>query len=364
MKISKVIRILEQFAPISLQENYDNSGLLVGDNSHEIKSILITLDITEEVIEEAIAKNCNLIIAHHPIIFSGLKSVTGKNYVERCVIKAIKNDIAIYSMHTNLDNTIHGVNKKFAEKIGLTKLNILAPKSNTLKKLTTYVPLVNTDDILEALTNAGAGNIGEYESCSFQQTGIGTFKPTKNATPYIGVPGKLESVQENRIEVIVPEYAVNNVLKALNETHPYEEIAYYLTQLENKNQDVGSGMIGELKQEYTPENFLQLLKKNMNLDFIKYTPYSKNIKKVAICGGSGHFLIQHAKKSGADAFITSDIKYHDFFNAENQIMICDIGHYESEVNTKEIFYEVLSEKITNIALVFSETNTNPIRYYK
>jgi len=364
MLISEIINTLEKFAPPSLQESYDNSGLLVGDKNTTITSALLTLDTTEEVIEEAIAKNCNLIIAHHPIIFSGLKSLTGKNYIERTVIKAIKNDIALYAIHTNLDNVINGVNKKFADKIGLENLKILSPKTNTLKKLTTYVPLVNTDDILEALTNAGAGNIGEYESCSFQQTGIGTFKPSEKAKPHIGESGKLESVQENRIEVIIPEYAVKNVLKALNESHPYEEVAYYLTSLENENQEIGSGMLGNLHSEMSADDFLSYIKTKLKLDVIKFTPLNKKINKVAICGGSGQFLLKKAIQAGADAFISADFKYHEYFDAEDKIMICDIGHYESEVATKEIFYEVLSENMSNIALVFSETNSNPIRYYK
>ena len=364
MKIKQVIKFLEEFAPLSLQEHYDNSGLLVGDDNIDITSILLTLDITEEVIDEAIKKNCNFIVAHHPVIFSGLKSLTGKNYVQRTVLKAIKNDVALFASHTNLDNIHLGVNKKLGDKLNLNNLKILSPKKNTLKKLTTYVPLVNTEDILEALSKAGAGKIGEYEACSFQQTGIGTFKPSNNANPHIGKQGKLENVQENRIEVLIPEYAVNSVLKALIEAHPYEEIAYYLSPLENNNQEIGSGMIGTLKQEMSSDEFLSHLKSSLNLEVIKYTPFKKNIKTVAICGGSGQFLLKNALQQNADAYISSDFKYHDFFDAENKIMICDIGHYESEVNTKEIFYEVLSNKFSNIALVFSETNTNPIRYYR
>lgn len=364
MKISQIISKLEKFAPPSLQESYDNSGLLVGDKNNEVTSVLLTLDITEDVVEEAKSKNCNLIIAHHPIIFSGLKTLTGNTYIERTVIKAIQNNIALYAIHTNLDNVINGVNKKFANKIGLTNTKILSPKKNTLKKLTTYVPLVNTDDILEALAAAGAGNIGEYENCSFQHTGIGTFKPTKNANPHIGEAEKLEHVQENKIEVIVPEYAVSNVLKALNESHPYEEVAYYLSPLENINQEIGSGMLGELSTEMDSNAFLSHLKSSLNLDVIKFTPFNEKIQKVAICGGSGRFLLNNAISSGADAFVSADFKYHEYFDAENKIMICDIGHYESEVATKELFYEVLSENMSNIALVFSETETNPIRYYK
>jgi len=364
MIVKDITSYLESIAPLALQESYDNSGLLVGDYESKVDSILLTLDVTSEVVKEAIEKKCNLIIAHHPFIFSGLKNITGKNDIEKCVILAIKNNISIYAAHTNLDNVINGVNQKFATKLGLKNQRILVPKSNELKKLTTYVPLVNTEDVLEALSKAGAGNIGEYEQCSFIQKGIGSFKPSVNASPHIGTPTILEHVEENRIEVLVPSTKVNKVLKVLFEVHPYEEVAYYLSSLENKNQEIGSGMIGELTKELPPQKFLEHLKVSLNLDIIKYTPFSKKIKKVAICGGSGKFLLQNAINENVDAYVSSDFKYHEYFEAEKQLMIADIGHYESEVNTKELFYEVLSEKFDNIALVFSETNTNPIRYYK
>lgn len=364
MKISEVIKELDRFAPPSLQESYDNAGLLVGDQTLEVTSILLTLDITEDVVQEAIDKKCNLIVAHHPIIFSGLKSLTGKNYVERTVLKAIKNDIALFSAHTNLDNVNQGVNKKFADKLELQNIKILSPKKGKLQKLTTYVPQVNTDDILEALFDVGAGNIGEYENCSFQHNGIGTFKPSSKANPHIGESGKLESVQENKIEVIVPEHLTSKVLKALFTSHPYEEVAYYLSTLENENQDIGSGMIGDLEQEMSSDDFLGHLKNQLNLEVIKFTPFNRSIKKVALCGGSGQFLLKNAINSGADAYVSADFKYHEYFDADNQIMICDIGHYESEISTKELFYEVLSDKFSNIALVFAETNTNPTRYYR
>lgn len=364
MVINEVTSYLESIAPLSLQESYDNSGLLVGDKNAEINAILLTLDVTEEVLQEAITKKCNLIVAHHPLIFSGLKKLTGKNEIERCIILAIKSDIAIYACHTNLDNITNGVNKKFADKLGLINTKILAPKKNRLQKLTTYVPLVNTEDILEALSDAGAGNIGEYEQCSFIQKGIGSFKPTKKANPHIGNAGILEHIEENRIEVLVPDYKMDNVLTALFSVHPYEEVAYYITPLENINQEIGSGMIGYLPKELSSDDFLKHLKESLNLELIKYTPFKNKIKKIAICGGSGKFLLNNAINVDADAFVTSDFKYHEYFEAEKKIMIADIGHYESEVNTKELFYEVLTEKFTNIALVFSETYTNPIRYYK
>ena len=361
--IKEIVNFLESIAPKSLQEEYDNSGLLTGNIDHKVHNVLVSLDVTEEVIEEAIKKQCGLVIAHHPVIFKGLKSITGKNDIERSVIKAIKNDIAIYAIHTNLDNVKTGVNKKIGEVLGLTNLEILSPKKHVLSKLTTFVPKDASNKVLTALSDAGAGNIGEYKKCSFRIEGKGTFEPSDSANPYIGEKNKLEEVVEDRIEVIFPSYKEKEVLIALNKAHPYEEVAYYLHLLENYDQEVGSGMTGELNLEMTANEFIQHLKKQMNLEVVKHTKKpGKKIKKVAYCGGSGSFLISTAIKKQADVYITADIKYHDFFMAENKIWLMDIGHYESEKFTKELIYEFLREKFANIAINLSEINTNPIRY--
>lgn len=363
-KVKDIINYLENLAPRSLQENYDNSGLLTGNINDEVKNVLLTLDTTEKVIKEAIEKKCNLIISHHPIIFKGLKSLTGKNYVERTIISALKNDIAIYAIHTNLDNIIEGVNKKFAEKLELNDLRILAPKNNKLVKLVTFIPKENTEEVMDALHKAGAGNIGNYSNCSFRIEGKGTFMPNEKAEPYVGENNKLEYVEENRVEVILPDYSQNSVLAALKNAHPYEEVAYYLSTLDNSFQEVGSGMIGELSKPMEPIAFLNHLKDRLNLKCIKHTAYTKDlVRKVAICGGSGSFLLGAAKAAGADVYVSADFKYHEYFDAEGQIMIADIGHYESEVNTKELLYEILREKFSNFALILAETVTNPISYF-
>ncbi|MDQ3392519.1 MAG: Nif3-like dinuclear metal center hexameric protein [Bacteroidota bacterium] len=363
-KIKDIIDFLETFAPSSYQESYDNTGLLTGNAFDELNGVLITLDITETVIEEAIKKNCNLIISHHPIIFKGLKKLTGGNYVERVVISAIKNNLALYASHTNLDNVYNGVNKRIADKIGLLNTRILAPKKNILSKLTTFVPIKDTEKVLEALSLAGAGNIGNYKKCSFRTEGIGTFLPSEQATPTIGIKNKLEEVKENRIEVLFPTYLQKQIIAALYAAHPYEEVAYYLQQTENENQEVGSGIIGELEEKMEEKVFFQYLKKHMQLKSIKITSLlNKPIKVVAICGGAGSFLISHAIASKADVFISSDFKYHEFFDAENKIVITDIGHYESEIFTKDLIYEILKKYFTNIALNLSETVTNPISYF-
>jgi dinuclear metal center YbgI/SA1388 family protein len=364
MTIRDVTTQLEELAPPSYQESYDNSGLLVGNASSPVKGILVTLDCTEAVIDEAIAKDCNLVIAHHPIVFKGLKRLTGRNYIERTVIKAIKNDVAIYACHTNLDKVRGGVNGKIADRLGLVKTRILSPERELLRKLVFFVPSRDVQMVTSAVYEAGAGRIGNYSNCSFQTTGKGTFRPEGDANPTIGHVGSDESVEETRVEVLLPSHLESKVLAALRSAHPYEEVAYFLHAIENENQDVGSGMIGELPREMDPNEFLGHLKEKMSLSVIRYTPLNKEkISRVAVCGGSGSFLLANALQADADAFVTSDYKYHDFFDAESRLMICDIGHYESEVFTKELIGNYLSEKFGNFALHLSEVTSNPIKYF-
>ena len=304
-----------------------------------------------------------MIISHHPIIFRGLKKLTGSNYIERTVIRAIQNDIAIYAIHTNLDSVISGVNKKIADKLGLINTKILRPKQHTLKKLTTFIPKENTEFVLSKIHDAGAGMIGNYKNCSFRLEGTGTFLPSGNANPTIGELGQLENVNEDRIEVIFPAHLQTKILNTLFKAHPYEEVAYYLHDLANINMEVGSGMIGELSKPIKSSKVLDYIKKNLNTNTIRHTALLKeNVKKIALCGGSGSFLLRDAIAQGADFFISGDFKYHEFFDANNQIVIADVGHYESEQFTKELIYEHISEKFANIALHFTEVNTNPIFY--
>jgi dinuclear metal center YbgI/SA1388 family protein len=361
--IKEVVSYLERAAPPSYQESYDNAQLITGNTQDQVRGILCSLDATEEVVDEAIDLGCNLIVAHHPIIFKGLKSLTGKNYVEKTIIKAIKHDVAIYAIHTNLDHVAHGVNKKIAEKIGLINCSILQPKKDTLSKLVTFAPLEAKEKVLAALFDAGAGQIGEYAGCSFLAEGTGTYTPSDKSNPHKGVRGTPHEEPEVRIEVMLPSYLEKKVLSALKSVHPYEEVAYFLHQLENENQMVGAGMVGELPVPMEPIDFLKDLKKRMDLGIIKHTKLlGKPIQKVAVCGGAGIFLLPEAKRKGADIFITSDIKYHEFFDAENQIVVCDIGHYESEIYTKELLVEILSQNFTNIALYLTKVVTNPITY--
>jgi len=363
IKLKEITDHIESIAPLSYQESYDNAGLICGNHQMQVKGILICLDSTEEVIDEAIANNCNMVIAHHPIVFSGIKKFNGKNYVERVIMKAIKNDIAIYAAHTNLDSILAGVNGKIAEKLGLQNCKILAPRKNSLKKLITFCPENKAEQVRTALFAAGAGNIGNYSECSFNSAGTGTFTAGNNTNPYVGEQGKQHHEKEIKIETIYPAEIESRLLKALFTSHPYEEVAYDIIALDNTQSTVGTGIIGELAMEMDEKAFLNELKTRMNASGIRYTALrGKKIKKVSVCGGSGSFLLKDAMAAEAHIFITADFKYHQFFDAENRIIIADIGHYESEQYTSELFYEILKKKFSTFAIHLSKINTNPINY--
>lgn len=364
MKVKDILNVLEEWAPKAYQESYDNSGLLVGNENIELFGVSVTLDVTEEVINEAIANGHNLIVAHHPLIFSGIKSLSGDHWVQRCIIKAIKHDLCIYAIHTNLDNALSGVNAKIADKIGLGNYQILNPKSSTLCKLVTFVPLKEVEKVANALYAAGAGAIGNYDQCSFQGQGTGTFRPNEQSNPTIGQANQLEKVDEIRLEVIFPAHKQSGIISNLKANHPYEEVAYYIQSLNNRHQEIGSGGLGILPSTIPIYDFLLSLKQRMNLKTLRHTHFEEGaqVDTVALCGGSGRFLLDHAKRAQAQVFITADFKYHDFFEADQDIVVVDIGHYESEVYTKELIRDYLTEKFANIAVHLSEVDTNPIKY--
>ena len=364
MKIQEIINALDELAPLAFQESYDNAGLTVGDSNADAKGILCAVDVTEDVIKEAVKLKANLIVSHHPVLFHGLKSLTGNSYNERIILKAIKHDIALYASHTNIDNMIGGVNHKICEKLGLTRCKIMNPLAGKLIKLVTFVPEKYADKVRTALFESGAGTIGNYDNCSFNSSGTGTFKGDENTNPFAGEKGKLQHEKEIRIETIVPDHILSQVINKLLLTHPYEEVAYDLYPLKNKYELAGSGMIGEFEKAITKEEFFTLLKKTFGLSFVKYSGIDQeNYKKIAVCGGSGSFLIHKAIQLKAHAFLTGDIKYHQFFDAEEKITLCDIGHYESEQFTKEIFYSFLTKKFSKFAVHLSQTVTNPIKYH-
>ncbi|MDR5591071.1 Nif3-like dinuclear metal center hexameric protein [Christiangramia sp. SM2212] len=363
MIIKDVISLIEDFAPTKYAEDFDNVGLLVGDSNLEVTGALITLDTLEATVDEAISKNCNLIISFHPIIFSGLKKLTGRNYVERTVLKAIKHDIAIYAIHTALDNQHKGVNDMIAEKLGLVNRKILIPRTDSIKKLTTFVPVDNAENVRSALFKAGAGSIGNYDHCSFNITGKGSFKGNEDSNPVKGERGKVHFEDETQIGITYPAHLESKILNSLFEAHPYEEVAYEVISLENKNQHLGMGMIGELPEQIEEKEFLKQLKSTFRTGCVRHSKLLKKpLKKVAVLGGSGAFAIDNAKAAGADIYISADFKYHDFYKAEEKLVLADIGHYESEQFTKNLLYSFLSKKISSFALILADTNTNPIHY--
>jgi dinuclear metal center YbgI/SA1388 family protein len=363
MKIKDVTNYIEELAPLAYAEDFDNVGLLVGNYQTEVKGVLVTLDTLEETVDEAIAKNCNLIISFHPIIFSGLKKLNGNSYVEKAVLKAIKNDIAIYATHTALDNSNKGVSAKICEVLGLQNTKVLIPKKGLVKKLTTYIPKDYLEKIRQALFEAKAGNIGNYDHCSFTNIGEVTFKGNENSNPVLGKKGELQKEEEIQLTITFEQKNEAAILEALFENHPYEEVAYEITTTENVHQNIGMGMIGELEKPLEEKDFLVYLKKTMQTDCVRYSNLlHKKIHRVAVLGGSGSFAISNAIKEKADAYVSADFKYHDFFKAENKILLADIGHYESEQFTKRLLVDYLTKKFSNFAIVLSEKSTNPIYY--
>jgi dinuclear metal center YbgI/SA1388 family protein len=363
MIVKDAIAHLEALAPLAYAEDFDNVGLLIGDKTMQVSGILVTLDTLEAVVDEAIENNCNLIVSFHPIIFKGLKSLTGKNYVERVAMKAIKHDIAIFAIHTALDNAIQGVNHMICEQLELIHQKILIPQSKTIKKLTTYAPIDEAPMLREALFKAGAGHIGNYSNCSFNTQGLGTYQGNENSNPTIGIKGQTHEEAETKITVIFEKHLESKILNTLFNTHSYEEVAYEVITIENTHQNIGMGMIAELQSPMDELSFLKQVKSTFKTGCVRHSKLLNTpIKKVAVLGGSGSFAIGAAKSAGADVFLTADLKYHDFFTAENQILVADIGHYESEQYTKNLLVAYLTKKIPNFAIILSKTNTNPVKY--
>jgi dinuclear metal center YbgI/SA1388 family protein len=365
MKISEVVTAIEVFAAPELQEDYDNAGLITGDGSWECTGVLCCLDVTVEVLSEARQKGCNLVLAHHPIIFKGIKKITGKNYVEQVIIGAIRQELAIYAAHTNLDNIILGVNGKIAEKLGLKNIQVLLPKEQMLRRLITFAPIDEAEKVRSGIFAAGAGHIGKYSECSFNSEGTGTFKAEEGADPYVGKVGERHQEKETKIEIVYPFYLEDQIVKALVAHHPYEEVAYDIFTMDNVHFGIGAGMIGELENPMEERAFLNLLKKDFRAECIRHTPLlGQKVSRVAVCGGAGSFLIRRALQAGAQVFVTGDVKYHEFFDAEGRMVIADIGHYESEQFTIDLMAELLLRKFPTFAVLKTEVNTNPVQYFR
>ena len=364
MTIKEITQVIEHFAPLPLQESYDNAGLIIGDPGVEATGALITLDVTDDVVDEAIQNNQNLIIAHHPLIFKGLKKINTRQMIGRLVTKCIKNDIAVYAAHTNLDNVAEGVNRIIGDKLGLRNQKILDPKQEQLRKLVVFVPESHAGEVRKAIFDAGAGHIGNYDSCSFNGQGQGTFRALEGGNPYVGNKNEIHFEDEIRVEFIYPKYLEAKILKTMVESHPYEEVAYDIYPLANKHNQAGAGIVGELVVPEMTTEFLKRLKRTFGAGCVRRTAItSKKISKVALCGGSGSFLIHKAIASGADIYISGDIKYHEFFDADGKIIIADIGHYESEQFTKELLMNLIKKNFSTFAVQISAVNTNPINYF-
>lgn len=363
MYLRDLTTCIEAFAPLSLQEDYDNSGLIIGRPESEVHGALLCIDVTEPIIEEAISRRCDVIIAHHPLIFKGIRQITGRNATERIVEEAIRNGIAIYAAHTNLDNAASGVNAMLSQKIGLSNCKVLKPVQGLLRKLVTFCPADHAAAVRDALFRAGAGHIGNYDNCSFNATGMGSFRALENANPFVGKKNELHFEDEVRIETVFPAYSQSTIIRALLTIHPYEEVAFDIYKLENNFEGAGAGMIGELQQDMDEQEFLLHIKQLMGGSTIRHTALTgRKISRVALCGGSGSFLINTAIAAGADVFLSGDIKYHDFFMAEGKILLADIGHYESEQFTKELLFTLLTKNFPNFAIFIADTPTNPIIY--
>lgn len=364
MKIQDIIQVLDNFAPPALQESYDNSGLMVGEPGKECSGVLISLDLTEDVVEEAFRRGCNLIVSHHPIWFQARKRLNGEDYVSRVILSAIRKEIGLYSIHTNLDNVHSGVNRVICERLGLQNTRILDPKGGLLMKLVTYVPESHTQPVLDALYSAGAGAIGAYDECSFVSEGEGSFRPLNQANPFIGTIGQREIVREKKVELVFHSWHKSKIINALISSHPYEEVAWQIFRIENASAEYGSGQIGTLENPMGKMDFLALVKEKFECGGIRYADANlETIRTVAVCGGSGSFLIPAAMRAGADVLLTGDVTYHKFFDGEGRMMILDIGHFESEQFTSTLILEILSGKFPNFALHLSEIRTNPVHYY-
>lgn len=360
--IQDILQLLEENAPSSYAESYDNVGLMVGNAESEVKGVLCVLDVTSEVMEEALSKRVNTIVAHHPLIFKPLKGLTGKSETERLVAKAIKYDLHIVAWHTNLDHAPYGVSHKMGSKLGLHDMKILAPLKAQMKKLTVFVPSTHQQSVTESLHRAGAGRLGNYSDCSFRTVGKGYFKPNAEAQPFVGMSHTLEEVTETKVEVMYESHLEKKILQALFQSHPYEEVAHFIHSLDNAHPHAGSGVIGLLPSPMHAAEFLQLLKQCFATHTIRHTYWQKPISKVALCGGAGGFLISRAIGAQADCFITADLKYHDFMDAQGALLLADIGHFESEQYTIQLFYDIISKKFPNIATLSSGINTNPVLY--
>jgi dinuclear metal center YbgI/SA1388 family protein len=364
MKAQEIVNIIESFAPPGIQESWDNSGLITGNRDAEVSGVVLCVDVTEAILNEAMGLGYNMIVSHHPPVFSGLKKFSGNDLVSRLVRSAIKNDLILYSVHTNLDQIEEGVSGIIAAKLGMESTEILVPRKDDLLKLVTFIPVDSFEGVTKAVFNAGAGHIGNYDSCGYSVDGKGSFRAGEGTDPFTGNKGELHYEAEKRFETIFPRHREAEIISALMESHPYEEVAYDIYPLKNTNQAMGLGIIGNMPDPVSEEELLSRVKKIFNTGCIRHTDFlNKDVKRVAVLGGSGSEFLGQAINKRADVYITADIKYHQFFNADGKILLMDIGHYESEHLALEVLNKILSKKLTNFAVHLTKISTNPIKYF-
>jgi dinuclear metal center YbgI/SA1388 family protein len=367
VRVADVVAHLEALAPPAYQASYDNARLLVGEPDAPVTGVVTCLDSTEAVVDEAVAAGANLIVAHHPIVFRGLKALTGGDYVQRTVMAALRARVAICAVHTNLDHVLHGVNDRLADALGLSAergaRRVLDPLADQLSKLVTFAPRANAEAVRQALFAAGAGVISDYDHCSFNADGTGTFRGAADSDPHVGRPGADHAEPETRIELILPRHLEARAVAALHAAHPYEEVAYDLYPLRNAHPRVGAGLLGRLPEPMDEEAFLDRLRERLDVPVVRHTALrAKPVRTVALCGGAGVFLLPKAIAAGADVFVTADVKYHEFFDADGRILLADVGHHESERFTADLLADSLREKFGTFAVRSTQERTNPIRY--
>lgn len=367
MLIKEIIDAIESIAPLPLQEEWDNCGVQVGPTDNECTGVMVCVDCTPVVVEEAIAMNCNLIVSHHPLIFGGIKQLTGKTEAERCVINAVTAGLTIYSSHTALDNSPNGISHRMASLLGLEDVDVLVPREADQLKLVAYVPVSKLDDVRLALFDAGAGAIGNYDFCSFATDGRGSFRALDGANPYVGEVSQLHFEDESRLEVLLPRWKRRDVELALRQVHPYEEPAYEFSEVVAASRPAGSGCVGHLPQPMTVAQLALFAKERFGCQAVRLScyhgdPMVHTVRRVAVCGGAGGSFIGAVKRSGADAYITADLRYHDFVDYGKRLALIDVGHFNSEQCAKEIFYQLICEKFPNFAVHTSKNEKNPIQY--
>ncbi|MBI4547308.1 MAG: Nif3-like dinuclear metal center hexameric protein [Ignavibacteriae bacterium] len=368
MVVQDVQHILDAWAPKDIAWNRDNVGLQIGSSQKTVRKILVVLDLTDEVIKEARRKKVDLIVSHHPLLFHPIKTITHDGRVGRLIQKLIESGIALFSAHTNLDFTRHGVSFTLAEKLGLYKIDFLHKSYKNQKKIVVFVPRAHVDRVTEAMAVAGAGRIGKYELCSFRAEGTGTFKPLEGAKPFSGKIGNLEKVPEIRLEMIVQASKAHDVINAMRSSHPYEEVAYDVYDLDNTSYDYGEGAIGEFKTRMPAKRFLEHICRTLRTRTVRYIGNTKQrILRVAVCGGSGSELLPIAIQQGADALITADIKYHTFQETDLKIMLVDAGHFETEQPVVQKIVEYLKRQFLiqkkHIKVFPSRSSYNPVQYF-